>query len=437
MRFLYMPMEIASRELDSRLLITLFAAKAGLNVVIGQKWLLQKNARWMPKGFWIFKTLTPGDAKAMQRIQKLGHRIGAIDEEMPGLGEGCRRLRWVDKRSVEAAEAIFCLGKQHVTAMVSAYPKHKSKLVITGNPRWDFLRTELRQIYADDAAKITEMHGRVILINTNIGLINSAKNSASGLVRALNRDGRINLKVEEDRVFISDLEIFEKANFAAAPSLARRLAMEFPDHTIVLRPHPTEKIEPYELALKGDRVKIIREGPAAAWLSASEVLVHTSCTTATEAYALGRPAICYETVPSTMHSYFLSSALSVISKSEDDVIRSTRAILEGRSDVAEQTNKQKIFEKFFASQTGDFSAEKIANHVSGALGTVSKFDTSEWAPGFMFRRKWRPSKFQKRIFPPLSAEDVHSRLKNLSSMLDGMPTPQVRQIGDGQFHIHT
>jgi len=293
MHFLYMPMEIASRELDSRLLITLFANKAGLEVIIGQKWLLQRNARWMPRGFWIFKTLTPGDAKAMHRIKKLGHRIGAIDEEMPGLGEGCTKLRWVDKRSVEASEAIFCLGDQHVSSMIDSYPKHQEKLHITGNPRWDFLRPELRQLYANDAAKIRSEHGRIILINTNIGLINSAKNTAAGLIRALNRDGRINLKIEEDQKFVSDIQSFEEANFFAVPSLAQRLAVEFPEHTIILRPHPTEKVEPYLNELQSSpRIKIIREGPAAAWLSASEVLVHTSCTTATEAFALGRPAIC-------------------------------------------------------------------------------------------------------------------------------------------------
>ena len=437
MHFLYMPMEIASRELDSRLLITLFANKAGLEVIIGQKWLLQRNARWMPKGFWIFKTLTPGDAKAMHRIKKLGHRIGAIDEEMPGLGEGCTKLRWVDKRSVEASEAIFCLGDQHVSSMIDSYPKHQEKLHITGNPRWDFLRPELRQLYANDAAKIRSEHGRIILINTNIGLINSAKNTAAGLIRALNRDGRINLKIEEDQKFVSDIQSFEEANFFAVPSLAQRLAVEFPEHTIILRPHPTEKVEPYLNELQSSpRIKIIREGPAAAWLSASEVLVHTSCTTATEAFALGQPAICFETAPSSMHSYFLSSALSVSAKSEDEVIEAARVILSGGDSNLSNEDTRKVFEKFFAAQTGPLAAERIANFVSHSFDIKSPTELSDWKPGFMFRRKWRPSKFQKRIFPFLKTSDVEARLQSLCSMLDEISMPKVHQIGDGQFHIH-
>ena len=331
--YLYMPMEIASRELDSRLLIALFAVQAGLEVVIGQKWLLQKNARAMPKGYWIFKTLTPGDAKQMQRIQKLGHAIAAIDEEMPGLGDGSQRLRWVDPRSVNATEAIFCLGRQHVAAMERSYPDHAHKLITTGNPRWDFLRPELRGIYAADAAAITRDYGRFLLVNTNIGLVNSAKNSPEGLIRALTGDGRINLDLPEDRAFVTDLQAFERANFAAAAPLVRRLSEAFPDRQIVLRPHPTEKLEPYQTALAGvPRAHIVREGPAAAWLSAADLLIHTSCTTATEAFALGKPAICYQTIPSPLHSYFLSSALSAIARSEDEVIAETQRILAAGSD---------------------------------------------------------------------------------------------------------
>lgn len=430
-------MEIASRELDSRLLIALFAARAGLEVIIGQKWLLQKNARWMPKGYWIFKTLTPGDAKAMTSIQRLGHRIGAIDEEMPGLGDGSMQLRWVDKRSVAACEAIFCLGEKHSDSMQNSYPNDTEKLVITGNPRWDFLRPELRKIYADDAASIKAKYGPFILINTNVGLVNSAKNSAAGLIRALCRDGRIDMRCDKDRIFINDLQEFEKANFAAIPNLARRLEAEFPDYTVILRPHPTEKIEPYEDELgKQPRIKIIREGPAAAWLSAAEVLIHTSCTTATEAFALKRPAICFETAPSSMHAFFLSGALSIVAKDEDSVIKNTQIILSGQIDIEDIQRRSEIFEKYFAAQTGELAAERIALHVAKILQSETQLHSPQWSTGILFRQKWYPTKFQKRIFPPMSPEVIKLRLETLTSMLKDMPLPEVSQIGDGQFRIH-
>jgi surface carbohydrate biosynthesis protein len=433
--FLYMPMEIASRELDSRLLIALYATEAGVEVVTGQKWLLQKNARAMPRGFWIFKTLTPGDAKAMGRIQKLGHRISAIDEEMPGLGEGSGRLRWVHPKSMEACETVFCLGPRHVRALEEKYPTHSGKLTITGNPRWDFLRPELRSMYAEDAKSIRAKYGAFILVNTNIGLVNSAKNNADGLIRSLTRDGRINLDVPDDKAFIDDLVAFETANLAAAAPLVLRLRKEFPGHQVVLRPHPTEKLEPYEEKLAGaEGIHIVREGPAAAWLSACDLLVHTSCTTATEAFALDKPAVCYQTIPSPLHTYFLSGALGAVGKDEDAVIARARAVLAGEIDLEAKATQRVRFEEFFAAQDGAFAAERIAGNVAESLGAAGPA-APRWKPGWLFRKKWRPSEFNARIFPDVRAETIQVRLGQLAAAAGMKTVPLVVKVGDGQYHI--
>jgi surface carbohydrate biosynthesis protein len=435
--FLYMPMEIASRELDSRLLIALFAVAEGLEVVIGQKWLLQKNAGQMPAGYWIFKTLTPGDAKNMMRIQKLGHRISAIDEEMPGLGEGSGRLRWVDQRSVGACETIFCLGAKHLHAMETKFPEHRKKLFKTGNPRWDFLRPELRSLYAQDADLIRAKYGSFILVNTNIGLMNSAKSSADVLINSLTSDGRINLDVPEDRDFIENLKAFESANFAATIPLVKRLRAEFPKHNIVLRPHPTERIEPYEELLgTQERIFIVREGSAAAWLSACDVLVHTSCTTGAEAFALGKPSVCFQTIPSSLHTYFVSSSLSAVAKSEDEVVTVLLKVLAGKLNPADDKAKQKVFEKFFAGQRGALAAQRIAKLAAKLLGAVPVNGRAQWKAGWLFRQKWYPTKFQKRIFPIFSEAEITDRLRQLATVAGIEDVPHVSVCGDGQYHIY-
>lgn len=435
-----MPMEIASRELDSRLLIALFAVEAGLEVVVGQKWLLQKNAKQMPAGYWIFKTLTPGDAKNMMLIKKLGHRISAIDEEMPGLGEGSGRLRWVDRRSVEACETIFCLGSKHLQAMVAKFPDYKDRLFETGNPRWDFLRPELRGLYAQDAGIIKQKYGSFILVNTNIGLMNSAKSSSDVLVRSLTSDGRINLDIPEDRDFIDNLRAFESANFAAAIPLVKRLRLEFPKHNIVLRPHPTERIEPYEEALGGeDRTFIVREGSAAAWLSACDVLVHTSCTTGAEAFALGKPSVCFQTIPSPLHIYFISSSLSAVAQSEDDVVQCVAQVLAGKLNPADDVAKQNIFEKFFAGQHGAFAAQRIADRVAKTMerGRSAADGQAKWNAGWLFRQRWYPTKFQERIFPNFSEAQISDRLRQLVAVAGLKDVPHVTKCGDGQYHIYS
>ncbi len=436
--FLYLPMEIAARELDSRLLVALFAVRHGLEAVIGQKWLLQANMAFVPKGLWIFKTLTPGDAKHMMRARGLGHRVAAIDEEMPGLGEGCGRLRWVDRRSVEASDIIFCLGQVHRDAMRAKFPDHAHKLVVAGNPRWDLLRPELRGLYGRDAEAIRAKYGRMILVNTNIGLINSAKNSAEALIRNLARDRRIDLSVPEDRDFIENLKLFEAANFNGAKRLVPRLQSAFPDHAIVLRPHPTERLEPYrdELA-KLERVHVVHEGPAAAWLLASEALVHTSCTTAAEAYALNRTAICYQTIASPLHDYFLSGKLSLVANSEDEVVESLRQVLHGPGNADYRKRSDPVFHRFFAAQSEAFSAERIAEAVAAGVEARARGrpGMAQWNPDWRFRTVWSPSGFQKRIFPDFSAMEIEERLVSLARVAGFRDVPKVIKVGDGQYHL--
>jgi surface carbohydrate biosynthesis protein len=435
-KFLYMPIEIASRELDSRLLIALFAVNYGVEVFTGQKWLLQKNARWMPKGLWIFKTLTTGDTKQMRRIKKLGHRIAAIDEEIPGLGESEEQLRWVDKNAVDTAETIFCLGEQHYSVLKTAFPNKTDSLIVTGNPRWDLLRKELRILSKTQADKITSELGRIILINTNSGWVNSGKTTYEGHVRAFVRDGRIDPKLKKDINFVNDRKEFETANLNATAPLVKRIASEFPDHTIVLRPHPTEKIDYYEDLLAGiPKVKIIREGSVVSWLLASEILIHTSCTTASEAFALGKPAICYETEPSPFHRYLLSGALSKIAKNEDHVVSSIQSILAGDPEDNNAEKSKEKFEHFFASQTGKFAADKIALHVADSAPTHDMGYIPKWKPRLFFRRRWRPSAHQRRMFPRMSASELRDRLGVLAALLEGLPVPKVEEIGDGQFRI--
>lgn len=429
-------MEIAAREMDSRLLIAFFAATRGMDVVLGPKWMLQKNASLMPRGLWIFKTLTPSDSRRMASVARKGHAVAAIDEEMPGIGDAGSRLRWVSKASVEAANAIFCLGEEHADLMRRFYPEHAGKLIITGNPRWDFLRPELRSLYGEDAKRLNDRHGRFILINTNIGLMNSAKSSPEGLIANLTKDGKIDLDLPEDQAFVDDLKAFESANFAAVPPLVRRLAKTFPNRRIVVRPHPTEKLDAYQQAFADlGQVDVVCEGPAAPWLAASDLLVHTSCTTASEAYALDKRSVCFQTIPSPLHDYFLSGAFSEIATTEDDVIAQATRILTGDADDGTASERRARFGRHFAAQDGAFAAERIAEYAADATVPIAG-GGGRWKPGLVFVRHWPVKGFRRRIFPKFTAADVEARMARLVNALGRRETPTVKRIGHNQFHIY-
>jgi surface carbohydrate biosynthesis protein len=438
-RFLYLPIEIAARELDSRLLIALFAVDKGLEVICGQKWLLQKNARQMPPGFWLFKTLTPGDRKQMLRVRRLNSIVGAIDEEMPGLSGGSGQLRWIENQATNVCDVVFCQGNQHFEMMARQFPDMVSRLCVTGNPRWDVLRPDMQSLLQNNAAQYGVPCEPFILINTNFGFINSAKRTIKGHVHALKKDGRLKSSNADDMRYLERIIAFEKSNFNAITSAAIALSESFPDLKVILRPHPGETIETYLDAFKRHpKIQVRREGPVAYWLQGCAVLVHTNCTTATEAFALGKTAIFFKTVESPINEEFLSNKFSIVAKSETEVVENVSAVLSGNLDCSKDVKMNEILDYYFAARDGKLAAARIAALVHEKLPSNNKKASgqTEWQPGILFRRKWRPSQHQRSIFPDFTQDDIENRLKQMAAASGLNVIPNVHKCGDGLFHIY-
>ncbi len=436
MKYLYLPIEIALRELDARLLTALFAVQHGMEVLIGQKWLLQRNIDALPQGAFLFKTLTPGDYKHMKNAARHGHGVYAIDEEMPGLGEGCGDLKWVLESAVEACDAIFLPGAAHFEAMRKRFPASRNKIFATGNPRWDLLRPELRGLYARDADALRRRHGRFVLVNTNVGLMNSAKSSPEKLLRNLTADGRLDFSLEKDRKWAEALKVFQIDSLDATISFTRKLTAAVPDRKIVVRPHPTENLSTYTDAFRDNpRVVVVTEGPAAPWIMASDVLVHTACTTANEAFALGVPSVCIKTGQSIFYDYFISHKVSLEAQGVDDAVRLVQLVLRDPSAAAAQRTPamKATFDRFFAAGEGKFAAERMVEIISGGM-TATR--TASASPNPQDFRTWRlRTRFQKVIFPDAPAEKLEKRIVEMAKQLNMTALPRVDKCAQAVYRI--
>jgi surface carbohydrate biosynthesis protein len=261
--FLYLPIEVASRELHAKLLLTYFAVEMGFEVVIGWKRMMNKNLRYMPPGVVMFKTLTVNDAAAMQEAKGAGHGVAAIDEEVPGLVTMKQKLRWVTEESVTSSDLIFALGEEHREALLHFRPAHGDKYHVVGNPRWDLLRPELRGSYDEEVAAIRAQHAPFILINTNFAALNSARLTAEKMPKRFVKTGVVDLRKPEDVIFLDEIFQMERANTEAIRALLRELPVRFPNHRFIVRPHPIERTEPWSDFLRDiPRATMIREGAA-------------------------------------------------------------------------------------------------------------------------------------------------------------------------------
>jgi len=295
---LIIPVENQVRELDPKLLLACVAAKRGFPSVIGDLREIDLRLTSFPRGIYVCKSMTARNINVFEILRKLGHRIVTWDEEaLVHLPPDIYYSRRLSPVAIRYLAHLFAWGEDNAD-LWRRYPDFPPDMPVhlTGNPRNDLLRPELCAFYEDDVRSIREAYGDFLLVNTNFNHVN-AFYPAQNLFAPVKpgeepRFGKAGVGMT--REYAEGLRDHKQAIFEAFQRLIPDLEAAFPDHRIVVRPHPTEGQDVYrEIAARGSRIHVTNEGNVVAWLLATQALVHNGCTTGVEAYVLRVPAVSF------------------------------------------------------------------------------------------------------------------------------------------------
>ena len=94
---------------------------------------------------------------------------------------------------------------------------------------------------------------------------------------------------------------------------------------------------------------------------ASEVCIHTNCTTGVEAYLLNKPAISYRPVCDSRFDKFLPNTLSQQAFNDDQLMDIIKTVLRGqKTDTDEEVlAKDEVARHFIANFQGKMACERI------------------------------------------------------------------------------
>lgn len=437
--FLYLPVEVTAREFESKLLLALFAVRRGFEVVFGQKRLMMRNLSHMQPGIVLFKTLTVRDGRAMGRARREGHAVAAIDEEMMGLIAHEEDLRWVSGHAVERCQRLLALSDDHSASLQRRHPGCGDKISVVGNPRIDLLRPELRDCYQSEVAAIRAKYAPFFLINTNFALMNSLRKSPKATVRSLYRANGLDRSNAEDRFMMDEFCRIEQGNIELVKQLLTVLPQRFPNRRVILRPHPIERIEPwahYAEELPG--VSIVRSGGALQWILAADAVLHTGCTTGTEAFVLGKPAINLHPVSSRLLDRYLSGKINFDATDVDTTVRQLERLLAAGTSFQYPADLAAIFDSQVAGRTGAFAAQRIVDALADGfpVSLQPKGATARWQPrsGYGWRVRRKPHHVS--LVPDTTADAVAAKLRGYLDHLRLGDMPRVRSCGQILFHIH-
>ena len=456
-----MPVENQVRELDSKLLLASIAARRGFSSVIGPRREMHIQITTFPTSIYLAKSIPVHRNIIFKIMHKLGHKIVSWDEEalVHPQAETYYRRR-VCPLGIKYVSHLFAWGEDNAE-LWRDYPELPggTPIHVTGNPRGDLLRHEMRDIYQGDVKHLRSVYGEFILVNTNFNHVNAFSPDLN-LFRPAKKPGEEpkfgRAAKGMTRDYAEGLRNHKKAIFQDFQRIIPALDKAFPQYTIVVRPHPTENQEIYHtIASQCERVRVTNEGNVVPWILASQTVIHNGCTTGVEAYVLGVPAISYRPIVNDYYDlgfYRLPNLLSYQCFDLEELQTTLEDILAGRLAPPNGDERDTLINQYLAALDGPLACERMVDVLEGivqgnyqlprppvhdrltgrsmsAVRTLIK-RCKEHIPGSHNRPE-----FQRHRYPEISLEDIRARLSRFQQALGDNRELKVEQRSHQFFEI--
>jgi surface carbohydrate biosynthesis protein len=460
---LIIPVENQVRELDPKLLLTCIAVQRGFAVIIGSHRDIDLRISSFPRSLYLNKSMTERNLKMFRIMEKIGHEILTWDEEalvhLPAETYYSRRLSPV---AIRYNSHLFAWGEDNAE-LWRQYPDLPVDMPIhvTGNPRSDMLRPELRSFYEPEAEEIRKTYGRFILVNTNFNHVN-AFSPAQNLFQPVNNTGEApqfgKAAVGMSREYAEGLRDHKIAVFKTFKQLIPILDRTYPDHTVIVRPHPTESQQVYmDIAKDCQRVKVTNEGNVVPWLLATDVVIHNGCTTGVEAYMMDVPAISYRAAINETYDmgfYRLPNLISHQCYDIDQLQETLTKIVKGELGAANGDERQALVNHYLAAQDGPLACERIVDVLEKKMKrqpVLPRPPLSDRLLGRGFANlrhlvkyvhkhlpgKYAPPEFHRHRYPGISLQELINRIYKIQQVLGDTSKIKAEQISDQIFFIRS
>lgn len=428
---LIVPIETKARELYGKALLAMCAAEAGMDVVLGDQRVITQSLHRLPVGIYLDKSISRTKTAHFARLKNLGFKLAAWCEE--GLvyrDKGVYQHERVSAQALEQVDAFFAWGDVQREDILEIVPQARDKIHVFGNPRFDLLRPALRNVFKHDAQELRARFGRYILINTNFSRFNRFPGRDD--VADILRQRGITLDAEQQAYYKSWVEHLGDV-FRAFVSVIPRLAEAFPDHAIIVRPHPSENHERWRSELSGvNNVTVIGERNAIPWMMGADAVIHNACTTGVESFLLDRPTIAYVPI---VHGVFnrlsyLPNAISKIVQSVDELIAEARKATDGDLADPAAVEKKVWVQRYVGDFSGPLASERIVHILLRLQQDVPADGPKSWqqastrllsaarSTASRARRVLRPNKslaaYMVQKFPELGLEELQDVLNKIS-----------------------
>lgn len=430
---LLLPVETKTREFLAKIFFAGHAARRGFTALLGCARFFHANTPRFPRGIVMENDISVGSTTRLPELRRLGFGVAAWDEEALVVKND---PYYVDERvrpeALYACHKFFTRGSGDLEAIATRYPLARGHMTPAGNPRLDILEPQYRHLHRHTAIQSDRP---ILLVNSRFSHSNPFHMSPEAFRKALL--ARSGLSGQALEFKISYMDYTDKL-YSFFKEMVAQLPARFPDHLVVIRPHPSENPNVWNaIAEEHENCICSKKHTATEWSMAAVATIHNGCTTALEAALLGCRVLAY--CPTTSGSYDVQLP-NAISEQYDNTFEMFAALehMHIPSDV-ERDALSTAARHRVAPQIAGLSGCTATDHI------LDELESLRWTTPIAPRELLRAVRYLVRYWRQESA--VALRIRNNTNALQAIMTPyalekfpgatmeEVRGILDG-FGMH-
>lgn len=294
------PIEISTRELDSKLVMASALAAEGCRAIVGYKEALKAIGHSAQRVVWQGKSLFSSKARdhIADRLLENDSAIMFLHDEggihqVSAWSQNVLKKHRVDDLRVRDITRVCVWGERQKEVISDFAQELSNVLTVTGSPRFDLCHPKYNWlINARDRSEVAAF-SPYILVCTRFVNAAHAEGQEVPFLRRLYSTGwpdSFDAKAIADVVFTQWQQAVH--DFADLVVLVKETALAYPQYTIVLRPHPSENLIFYQQAFSRFKNVVVRRDKSVLnWIRSAELVIHSNCTTGIEAVLAERPVL--------------------------------------------------------------------------------------------------------------------------------------------------
>jgi hypothetical protein len=249
--------------------------------------------------------------------------------------------------------------------------------------------------------------------------------------------GWIDPRKPEDMKLYEEHIAFDRLNLSETRRLLPMLRRAFVDRQVILRPHPAEKIDAWEAAYRGvSNVKVIHEGGHMPWILASDILIHTGCTTGLEAQIAGHPVISIRPGTSRWRDFYISNKVNLTVQDAREAVSTTENFLCRDPNMFRRLAPELMSRvaEHFDGISGRFSFQRMADTLYELFRNHPKLGNYAWQPAENFVRHMDREDYIERKMS-ITLKELKERVQSFRKVVDDFDGIEVEDVADSIFAI--